>query len=60
MPVLFFYNTSNRIFESDEGIIRRALYFFIADNDGQLYENIGWVINDEFNECSGIKELALL
>jgi len=56
-----FQNTSNREFESDEGIIRAEQYIsFIADTDGLLYENIARVINDEFNECSEIEEPTLL
>jgi hypothetical protein len=56
-----FQNTSNRVFECDEGIIRAEQYIsFIADTDGMLYENIERVINDEFNECSKIEEPTLL
>ncbi|MDQ6473119.1 hypothetical protein RB619_20975 [Flavobacterium sp. LHD-80] len=56
-----FQNTSNREFESEEGIIRAEQYIsFIADTDGALYENIARVINDEFNECSEIEEPTLL
>jgi hypothetical protein len=56
-----FQSTSNREFESDEGIIRAEQYIsFIADTDGALYENIARVINDEFNECSEIEEPTLL
>lgn len=56
-----FQSTSNREFESEEGIIRAEQYIsFIADTDGALYENIARVINDEFNECSEIEEPTLL
>lgn len=56
-----FRNTSNREFESDEGIIRAEQYIsFIADSDGLLYENIAHVVNDEFNECSEIEEPTVL
>ncbi|MFH7017341.1 hypothetical protein [Flavobacterium sp. FlaQc-47] len=56
-----FQNTSNRVFESEQGIIRAEQYIsFIADTDGLLYENIARVINDEFNECSQIEEPTLL
>ncbi|MFH6943474.1 hypothetical protein [Flavobacterium sp. FlaQc-50] len=56
-----FQNTSNEVFESEEGIIRAEQYIsFIADTDGQLYENIARVINDELNECSEIEEPSLL
>ena len=56
-----FQNTSNRVFENSEGIIRAEQYIsFIADTDGQLYENIARVINDEFNECSEIEEPTVL
>lgn len=56
-----FQNTSNREFESEEGIIRAEQYIsFIADTDGLLYENIARVINDEFNECSEIEEPTIL
>ncbi|OXA71222.1 hypothetical protein B0A67_13240 [Flavobacterium aquidurense] len=56
-----FRNTSNEVFESEEGIIRAEQYIsFIADTDGILYKNIQRVINDEFNECSEIEEPTLL
>jgi hypothetical protein len=56
-----FKNTSNREFESDEGIIRAEQYIsFIAHTDGALYENIARVINDEFNECCEIEEPTIL
>jgi hypothetical protein len=56
-----FRNTSNREFESDEGIIRAEQYIsFIADTDGVLYENIARVVNDEFNECSEMEEPTVL
>jgi hypothetical protein len=56
-----FQNTSNEVFESEEGIIRAEQYIsFIAETDGQLYENIARVINDELNECSEIEEPSLL
>ncbi|MFH6943379.1 hypothetical protein [Flavobacterium sp.] len=56
-----FQNTSNEVFESEEGIIRAEQYIsFIAETDGQLYENIARVINDELNECSEIEEPTLL
>jgi hypothetical protein len=56
-----FRNTSNREFESDEGIIRAEQYIsFIAESDGLLYENIARVVNDEFNECSQMEEPTVL
>lgn len=56
-----FQNTSNREFDSEEGIIKAEQYIsFIADTDGMLYENIARVINDEFNECSEIEEPTVL
>ena len=56
-----FQNSSNEVFESEEGIIRAEQYIsFIAETDGQLYENIARVINDELNECSEIEEPSLL
>ncbi|KUJ59496.1 hypothetical protein AR687_22770 [Flavobacteriaceae bacterium CRH] len=56
-----FRNTSNREFDSEEGIIRAEQYIsFIADSDGLLYENIARVVNDEFNECSQMEEPTVL
>nr|WP_315246697.1 hypothetical protein [uncultured Flavobacterium sp.] len=56
-----FQNTSNEVFESEEGIIRAEQYIsFIAHTDGALYENIARVINDEFNECCEIEEPTIL
>ncbi|SHH88056.1 hypothetical protein [Flavobacterium aquidurense] len=56
-----FRNTSNREFDSDEGIVRAEQYIsFIADSDGLLYENIARVVNDEFNEYSEMEEPTVL
>lgn len=52
-----FRNTMNQDFDNDEYIIRAEQYIsFIADNDGELYDNIARVINDEFNESGEMEE----
>lgn len=56
-----FHNTSNREFEYDDGVIKAEQYIsFIADSEGQLYDNIARVVNDEFNEYSEMEEPTLL
>lgn len=56
-----FHNTSNREFEYDDGVIKSEQYIsFIAGSEGQLYDNIARIVNDEFNEYSEMEEPTLL
>lgn len=55
-----FRNTSNKAQEQDDVISAEQYISFIADTEGELYENIARTINDQFNECGEIAEPTLL